>query len=122
VGLSIRRNALAARAIIGLVCIVIGPIRPVAVIAPADVGAAGTINGSWTADRTANDHATGECSQRKPGAVVTTITWSIIAIAAMASIPLRVATPATVSAPIRIAPPMASVLYRLDTAAGHFNG
>jgi len=120
------RYALATRAVVGLICIVIGPVRPITVVAPLRMRTAGAID--WARCNGATHYNTGtKGGQREPGSVIISITGATIVIAAMTSVPIAVSAIVAAAAIVAIAVPVSAaaimppVLHLLDVGARGFD-
>jgi hypothetical protein len=84
---SVGRIALPARAVIGLVRIVVGAVRPVTVVTPPDMRVAPIDATRLAGQRAANDRAGNEGCGGEPVAVMVAIARTAVTIAAMTSGP-----------------------------------
>lgn len=126
------RYALATGAVVGLICIVIGPVRPIAVVAPLCMRTAGAI------DRTRRNGATHyntgtKGGQWEPASVIISIARTIVIVSAVSSVPIPVAaivaaaaivttpTIVAIAVPVSAAAIVPPVLNLLDVGARGFD-
>jgi hypothetical protein len=129
---SVRRYALATGAVVGLICIVIGPVRSIAVVAPLRMRTAGAIDRARRNSVT-HYHTGTKGGQWEPASVIISIARTIVIVSAVSSVPIPVATIVaaaaiiavstivTITVPVSATAIMPPVLNLLDVGARGFD-